>query len=405
LANALLDEKTPAYDVMLRMQRQGLAYNFDETDQSLNIRGTQVYDYLNDLMKMAGDPLGESEPVFVLPETVVTPETITWDESRQKFLIGTVAAGSIFAVGKDGQVSELLKANDENRLWSILDIKTDQARNRLWVSSASLPGFSAYDPVDKGRSALFEFNLETLELIHRYPVPVDGQAHILGSMALHPNGDLFIVDRNLPLIYLKPAGEEKLKPVLVMKKMISMRGVAMQPDGRLMYVGDREMGIAVIEIATGNYGMLAVPETLNLGAIDGLYLKDNNLFVIQNGIRPQRVMRLKLDANGTQVEEVAPVAIAQPEFDYPTYGTLQGEDLYYFANSQWLGSEKKKKAVTVLRSPLNSNKELVQPDVRRYLEKQAEAKKLEAEKQAAEQAAEKQAAEKQDGGDKEPEKK
>jgi len=187
--------------------------------------------------------------------------------------------------------------------------------------------------------------------------------------------------------------------------MISMRGIAMQPDGRLMYVADREMGIAVIEVETGKYGMLAVPDNLNLGAIDGLYLKDNSLFVIQNGIHPQRVMRLQLDANGTGVAEVAPIAIAQPEFDYPSYGTLLGDDLYYFANSQWSGSEKQQKTVTVLRSPLNSSKELIQPDMRLFLEKQAkaEAKKLEAEKMEAAESKE-QEPEKQEPEKQEPEK-
>ena len=385
MAHALLDEKSKAYDLMLRMQQQGLAYDFNDSDNTINIRGTEVYDYVNDLMKLAGDPMGESEPVFVLPDTVVMPATISWDESRRKFLIGTIAEGSILAVGLDGQVSELLRANDENGLWAVLDINVDQARNRLWVSSASLPGFSGFDPVDKGRSALFEFNLETLELVHRYPVPVDGQAHILGSMALSPKGDIFIADRNLPIIYYKAADEQKLKAIMGLKDMISMRGVAMQPDGRLMYIADREMGIAVVDVESGRHGMLAVPATLNLGAIDGLSLKDNNLFVIQNGISPQRVMRLQLDASGTQVADVAPVAVAQPEFDYPTYGTLQGENLYYFANSQLSGSEKQKKSVVVLRSPLTSGKELVQPNMKLFLETQAKAEKQRAEKQKAEE--------------------
>ncbi len=110
------------------------------------------------------------------------------------------------AVGKDGEVKELLKADSENGMWAIFDILVDQPRNRLWVSSASMPGFSRFDPVDKGRSALFEFNLETLELIHRYPVPVDGRPHILGSMVLSPNGDIFIADRALPLVYSKARG-------------------------------------------------------------------------------------------------------------------------------------------------------------------------------------------------------
>ena len=371
IAHALLNEKTQAYDMMLRMQKSGLSYDFSLPESTVNIRGTEVFNYINDLMKMAGEPMGESEPAFVLPDTVVMPETIRWDESRQKFLVGTIADGSILAVGEDGQVEELLRADNENGLWAILDMAIDQQQKRLWVSSASLPGFSGFDPVDKGRSALYELNLETLEVINRYPVPVDGQAHVLGSMAIDSKGDVYIVDRHLPIIYKKAAAEEKLKPVFALREMLSLRGMALQAEGHYMYVAGREMGIAVVEMATGRTGKLMTPETLNLGGIDGLYLKDNKLFVIQNGIKPQRVISLQLDPTGLKVTEIRPMAVAQPEFDYPSYGTLKGEDLYYFASSLWSGDTVPQEAVTVLRTSLNTAKEIIQPDMRLFLEQKA----------------------------------
>lgn len=375
IAHALLNEKAPAYEIMLGMQQQGLSYDFTASEHTGSLQGTEVFDYVNDLLIIAGNPVGESETVFVLPENVIMPETIAWDESRQKFLIGTVAEGQILAVGKDGQVSELLKAGDENGMWAIFDILVDKPRNRLWVTSASTPGYLRFDPVDNGRSALFEFDLKTLDFIRRYPVPVDGQPHILGSMVMGPDGGVYIADRTLPLIYYKPAGEDKLKPVLVLKEMVSQRGIAMQPDGRLMYVADREMGIMVVDLVGKKAGLLEVPDTLNTGGIDGLYLNNNRLFMIQNGIRPQRVMRLQLDASGTKVTSVAPLAVAQPEFDLPSFGTIEGEHLYYFANSQWIGRQGSQKPVTVLRSPLNSNTELVQPEMEQFLNQQAEMEK------------------------------
>jgi hypothetical protein len=134
-------------------------------------------------------------------------------------------------------------------------------------------------------------------------------------------------------------------------------------------------------LASGRVGKLITPETLNLGGIDGLFLKDNKIFIIQNGIKPQRVLGLQLDPSGLEVTEIMPLAVAQPEFDFPSYGTLKGEDLYYFANSQWSGNTESQKPVTVLRSPLKSAKELVQPDMRMYLEKQAEARKLKGQRQ------------------------
>jgi len=375
IAHALLDEKSQAYDLMLKMQQQGLAYDFMESDDTVNIRGTEVFEYVNDLMKLAEAPMGESETAFVLPESVLMPAAISWDESRQKFLIGTIAEGQLFAVGKDGQVEELLKADDANGMWAILDVLVDQPRNRLWITSAAIPGFSRFDPIDNGRSALIEFNLETLELIRWYPVPVDGQAHVLGSMVLSSKGDIFIADRILPLVYSKAATEEKLKPVLALRTLVSLRGIAMQPDDRIMYVADREMGIMVVDLQSSQARLLEVPETLNVGGIDGLYLKDNRLFVIQNGIKPQRVMRLQLDASGTKVETVRPLAVAQPEFDFPNFGTFEGDNLYFFANSQWLSKSGSENPVTVLSTELDASDDLTSPDMRLFMEKQAEMEK------------------------------
>jgi sugar lactone lactonase YvrE len=380
LAHALLNEKTPAYNLMLSMQQQGLSYDFNLTDDSKNIRNTEVYDYVNDLMIKAGDPVGEAESVFTLPGTVVKPESIAWDEDRKQFLIGTVKEGSVIAVDQDGQMTELLKATEENGMWAVYGLLVDQARNRLWISSASTTAFSGFDPVNKGRSGLFEFDLKTLELIHQYPVPVDGRSHIPGSMVLSPNGDIYVVDRALPVIYRKAAGENRLKVFLATRDMVSMRGITMQPDGRMMYVADREMGIMVIDIEGQKAGGLMHPETLNIGGIDGLYLWENHLIVIQNGIKPQRVMRLALDSGGTNVTAVAPLAIAQPEFDYPNYGVLKANELYFFANSQSASANGSAKPVSVLRTVVDSNADLVKPELQDFINKNSELMKSSSEK-------------------------
>jgi len=367
-AHALLNEKRAAYDLMVKMQQQGLAYDFSQSESTLNIRGTQVFDYINDLMKRAAQPMGESKLVLTLPQKVIMPEALAWDGGRQKFLVGTVRSGSVLATGKDGGVERLIEANDENRMWGVFGLLVDKQRNRLWVSTAATTEFAGYDPSDKGRSALLEYDLKTLKLLHRYPVPVDGRPHILGSMVLSPSGDIYIADRVLPFVFEKAAAEDKLKPVLATREMISLRGMAMQPDGRIMYLADRELGILVIDVASGRSGKLDVPANLNLGGIDGMYLWQNKLIIIQNGIKPQRVMRLQLDSTGTKVEAVRPLAVAQPYFDYPSFGTVVGKTLYYFGNSHWSGSEKVYKPVRVLQTDLDCCQDLVAPEMKKFLQ-------------------------------------
>ncbi len=367
-AHALLNEKSAAYDLMIKMQQQGLAYDFSQSESTLNIRGTEVFDYVNDLLKMAAQPVGESKPVLTLPQKVLMPEALAWDDGRQKFLVGTVRDGSVLAAARDGEVEQLIKANGDNRMWGVFGLLVDKERNRLWVTTAATTEFTGYDPSDKGRSALLEFDLKTLKLLHRYPVPVDGRPHILGSMVPSPAGDIYIADRVLPFVFKKAADEDKLKPVLATREMISLRGMAMQPDGRIMYVADRELGILVIDVASGRSGKLAVPANLNVGGIDGMYLWQNKLIIIQNGIKPQRVMRLQLDSTGTKVTAVRPLAVAQPYFDYPSFGTVVGKTLYYFGNSHWSGGEKVYKPVRILQTDLDCCQDLMAPEMKKFLE-------------------------------------
>ncbi len=62
-AAALQDRQdSEAYEMMLTMQRQGLSYDFNQTDDTLDIRKTEVYQYINDLMVEAGKPAGEGVP-------------------------------------------------------------------------------------------------------------------------------------------------------------------------------------------------------------------------------------------------------------------------------------------------------------------------------------------------------
>lgn len=371
IARALQNDKRAAYDLMLQMQRQGLSYDFDATDDSKNIRGTEVYEYLTDLMRRANNPMGEVEEAFSLPEEVLFPEALTWDPSRERLLVGTIRDGSILSVSLDGEMETLIEANNENGLWGIFDLVVDVENNRLWVTSSAVQQFKGFHPTDLGRSALYEFNLENLELIKRYPVPVDGLPHILANMALAPNGDLFIADAARPIIYKKTPEVDKLIPFMASPEMVSLRGLAIHEKGRVMYVADYEMGILAVDLEGQRARPLDTPETLNVGGIDGLYYWDNHLIVVQNGISPERVLRLELDPNGVKVTNIRPLAVAMEEFNGPNYGAIVDEDFYYFGNSHWVEQGETFSPVQVLRTGLDSGSDIVPPEMQRMLAERA----------------------------------
>jgi hypothetical protein len=370
LGHAMLNEFTEAFNVMLSMQRQGFSYDFNQTLSSMSLRDKPIYPYLNDLMIKAGEPFGEASVIARLDAEVGQVEAIDWDSSRQAFLVGTVTDGRLLAVSEDGSFTELLRADAENGLWGIHDVVVDEARKRLWLTSSAIPAFAGYDPIDKNRSAVFEFELDSLELVKRYPVPVDGLPHVLGQAALAPSGDLFFADRYVPIVYQLKAGDDRLRPLVAARNLVSLRGIAVADDGSKLYVADYEMGIVVIDLKEGTAGDLARSETLNLGGIQGLEYLDGSLAIVQSGFRPQRIMRLQLDDSGVAVENVAPVAVALDLLDEPGFSTLVGEDLVFFANGAGRGNRDSVEPVRIARAGLTDVAYLVPPDMKKFLEEQ-----------------------------------
>ena len=139
----------------------------------------------------------------------------------------------------------------------------------------------------------------------------------------------------------------------------------------MLYIADYEMGIAVINLELSKFYSLGIPETLNLGGIDGLNYWQGHLVIIQNGIKPQRIMSLQLDESGRGVSNAAPIAVALELMDYPNYGTVVGDELYFFANSH-RGSADKFKPVTIASTVLSDLPTIMPPDMKKFLERQAQ---------------------------------
>ena len=358
-ACALMNRPTTAYHFLLQMQQQGFSDDLSKNPDTESIRSTEVWAYLNDLMIEAGVPNGRGDVVFTLPAEFSSPAAISWDESRKSFLVGTENDGTVLAVSQDGPTKVLIRANDENGLWAIRGLFADNKNNRLWVSSAAVPAFSAYQASDKGLGALFEFDLETLELKGRYNMPSDGQTHELGPIAVSGDGDIYVADLAQPVVFRKTSKGEQLNAFVGNEDLVGLRDIAVSPDSGKLYIADSAMGIMVVDTAQQTSAMLTGPENLNLGAISGLFYSDGKLIMIQNGFQPQRIMRLELDANGTNVVKVIPLAIALDEFDRPAFGTVRGEEVYYFANP---GDEQ---PVKVMKTPLDPGDSVESPEMRK----------------------------------------
>jgi hypothetical protein len=351
VASALVGRMKTAYHYMMKMQQQGLSYDLNQDPDTQNIRGTELYDYLNNLMIEAGNPAGVSETVANLGPEFNDPGAITWDESRGRFLVGTRSSGTLLAVGQDGSSEILLQANNENGLWAIKGLHADAANNRLWISSAAIAEFAAFQPTDAGRGALFEFDLKTLELLNRFNLPVDGKPHELGPMTVSKAGDVYIVDHAASLVYRKAAAGKALEQFVGSHEMKALQDIAVTPDNSKLYIADRYKGILVVEPEQETSAMLNGSENMNFGRISSISHDQDKLLIVQAGIQPERLMQLDLDSVGKNVATMLPVASALEEFDHPGLGLIHAGYVYYFANLGVAGQTDENTQPILMRSP------------------------------------------------------
>jgi hypothetical protein len=352
VGSALVGRPKTAYTYMHKMQQQGLSYDFSQTADTESVRNTEVYDYLNSLLVKAGEPNGISKTAAELPKSGWSPEAMAWDASAGRFLVGALEDGIIYSVTADGKVSELLKSDSKNGLRAIYGLEVDAERKRLWVSSTATPAFGKVTEGEPGKTALLEFDLDSLELLNRFEPPADQYPHFLGSIGLTPEGDVFVLDRAVPQVYIKPAAANSMSLFMSNYQLTGLRDLAMSNDGKLLYLADAALGILVVNLDNNAVSMLMGPEALNLGGISGIDWARGSLYMVQNGITPQRLLRLDLDATGINVINIIPLASGLELYDMPSFGRVQGEDVYYFASSNLKGKREDEFKPLILRTPL-----------------------------------------------------
>ena len=361
-AYSRIGETSKAFNMMLIMQQQGLAQDWGEIDGLDELRKHRLYNHLNDLMIEAGRPFGEVEVFAELDSSHAMPEAVAHDPGSGRLFVGTVRDGLILQT-VDGQGWEKFASPETvDGLRAVFDLAVDAERGHLWVATGAVSHFQVGESQQRG-TALLKLDLESGELLSTYPVKADGQSHMLGSIAINRDGVVFAADAGVPMLFrLDPDKHSHPKPFFGHQNFSSLRGIALSDDDRLLYVVDYELGILVLSTEDSQQAWkLSVPETLNEGGIDGIYFWNNHLIVIQNGITPERVLKLELGPDGLGVVTVAPVVAALDQFDVPTFGAMVDNHLYFLAASHWQKVDNRGRpregqlpAVPILRTDVDS---------------------------------------------------
>jgi sugar lactone lactonase YvrE len=362
MAYAEEGDKSKTYETLLAMQKQGLGYDLSTNKNFEKVTDTEVWKYVVQGLQANLKPFGEGKVAFTLPQGDHLYESLAFDPQRKQLLVGSVRDGTIQLVGKDGKLQDFIAPNAQNGLWSVYAMATVPEDDALYVASTSSVYFKDFKKDDYGKAGVFKFKLSSGKFVEKYLLAPDGDARTLSSLAAGRGGLVFAADGLRNQIYRLDGRELKL--TVQNPQLTSIRGLALDGEGKKLYFADYSLGLFGVDLAAGKgFDLEYDPATLVLGGIDGLYWYQHALVAIENGMMPHRVMRLSLNADGRKITRATPLDAGSPELKLPTYGAIDGDGLYFIANSQknaygTYGTPKddaKLEAVRVFRSDLNFN--------------------------------------------------
>lgn len=272
-------------------------------------------------------PVVAQAPVaFTLPDKAFAPEGIAYDPASRSFFIGSVTRKQIVRVSAGGKLTPFSRPGDG--LQEILGIAVDGKRNRLYAVSTNAVA-NATPPYN----AVLAFDLKTGARVAEYAV---ADARQLNDVAVAPDGILYATDSGAGTVMkFDPSRPGGAPSVLVPAGAIrGSNGLALTPDGRTLYVA-HSTGVVRVDTASGKLEKLLPPARQTISAIDGLYWRHGDLVGIQNITNPGRVIRLRLNKEGTVIEKIDTLQSHHNRaFLQPTTGAIAGDALYVLATTQ-----------------------------------------------------------------------
>lgn len=276
-------------------------------------------------------PKGTAAVVTTIAEPELIAEGLAVDGTR--LFIGSVHKRKIVSV-TNGATSDFVPSGRDGVL-GVFGLRVDTARGSLWAASSALPQVAGLGPTDKGTAGLFEFALSNGALKRKAMITADGKEHVIGDLTLSPSGDVYASNSVAPVVYRLRQGATALEELARSDTFHSLQGLALSADGKKLAVADYSSGIHIIDLATGRPTLLATPARTTLLSLDAVVRHGRDLIAVQNGIDPQRVVRLRMTADWSAIEGLDVIAANLPDMEEPTLATMSGNDLLVIGNGQW----------------------------------------------------------------------
>jgi len=323
-------DRDGALQALRHIAEMGVYIDIRSDPELSPLRAMPEFSALEKRFSLALKPVGSATVAFQLKEPDFIPEGLAYDTLSGDFFVGSVHLRKVVRVHNGVPYNF---ADGDSGLWSVLGIKPDSAHRVLWVVTSALPQMEGYDDSLRDRSALYAFDLMSGQRLAVYK-PSDNGPHAFNDLTIATDGGVYVADGEGGVYVLAP-GTKTLQPLIPKGALRSSQGLALSADGRLLYIADYSRGLFAYDLTSTQLTHLTAPADINTTGLDGLARHGSDLIATQNGINPQRVLRLSLTQSGLAIATGSVIEANDPLVPEPTLEDIVGDTLYVVANSQW----------------------------------------------------------------------
>lgn len=253
-----------------------------------------------------GAPQEPAEIIVTFDDNKLSPEGIAWDAETGDLFTGSFLLNKIIRISPNGSVSDLGDSASDG-LGGVLGMWVDTPRRELWAAAGSTSMQEMTHAAE-----LVRYNVDTGELVARYPAPVTDRVLLVNDVVVTPDGTAWLTESLIGGLYRVRPGSTELELFVELPQFGFANGIAASDDGRTLYVGHAE-GLSAIDATTGAIHRVEPQGDFTLVSADGLSWADGALILVQN--QPSlnnRVIRVELDPAGRQATSFRQLSMGLP---------------------------------------------------------------------------------------------
>ena len=332
-AFALNGDASRSLELLQDLAEKGLDYGIATDPDLAPIRALDAYSALGERLEAIKRPVNRSSVAFTIADKTLIPEGIAFDPVDSAFYLGSLFRRQIIRFERKSGESAFT-AEGQDSLWSVLGMKVDAARRRLWVCSAAEEEMRGYTEGQIGRlTAVFCYDLTSRSLIRKYEIHDSLNDHLFNDLALTRSGDVYITDTFGGAIFRISNGNDMLELFVKPDNLSGANGIDLDSAGKYLFVAYFS-GVKRIDLHTRESVDLIVPQHTTPAYSDGLYYYHRTLVAVQTD--QHRINQYFLSNDLSRADSMRVLEANSPYFDYPTTGVIVGRYLYYIANSQYM---------------------------------------------------------------------